>query len=408
MAMDTPGTWFSVPSWSRQEMMIGVAFWCLGVLNNSPFVVMNAVAIDIAVGGVALVYLANIAPALVVAFTIPFWADLVEYRSRAFIASTLMAMAFVTVAFGSTLEVKLLGVAAASFQGGLGEATMLGLAAKFHPFSRTALAAWSSGTGFAGIFGYSSVVFLHQFLGLSLRMTLLIALFLPVAYLIIFLVNLDRAPSQIDISLTEPSEPRDGGNNYGTDQTKFHQKIKFSFHERIVFVLQLWPFLVPLIVVYFAEYAMQSGTWAVIGFPIQDAHARFQFYVLANWSYQVGVFISRSSGTLMQASIEMLWILPLVQMCLLSFFSVDVIFEMWWNWHLLWPCFLTGLIGGFVYVNALTLISENFHRLSEREFALSVANIGCCVGILLSNIAGLVLQGCLFKYHDLPNPTFHC
>lgn len=27
----------------------------------------------------------------------------------------------------------------------------------------------------------------------------------------------------------------------------------------------LWPFMVPLFVVYFAEYAMQSGTWAAIG-----------------------------------------------------------------------------------------------------------------------------------------------
>ena len=27
----------------------------------------------------------------------------------------------------------------------------------------------------------------------------------------------------------------------------------------------LWPYMVPLLLVYFAEYAMQSGTWTAIG-----------------------------------------------------------------------------------------------------------------------------------------------
>jgi type IV secretory pathway VirB6-like protein len=51
---------------------------------------------------------------------------------------------------------------------------------------------------------------------------------------------------------------------------------------------------------YFAEYAMQSGAWAAIGFPESDSDARGQFYTYANWCYQGGVFISRSSGLLFQ------------------------------------------------------------------------------------------------------------
>ena len=35
--------------------------------------------------------------------------------------------------------------------------------------------------------------------------------------------------------------------------------------ERLSATVALWPFMVPLFVVYFAEYAMQSGTWAAIG-----------------------------------------------------------------------------------------------------------------------------------------------
>ena len=58
--------------------------------------------------------------------------------------------------------------------------------------------------------------------------------------------------------------------------------------------------MVPLFLVYAAEYAMQSGVWSSIGFPIADAAARHRFYVAANWMYQAGVFLSRSSGMLFQ------------------------------------------------------------------------------------------------------------
>lgn len=39
--------------------------------------------------------------------------------------------------------------------------------------------------------------------------------------------------------------------------------------------------------VYFAEYAMQSGVWSAIGFPMDSEDARKRFYTFANWTYQV-------------------------------------------------------------------------------------------------------------------------
>jgi hypothetical protein len=38
-----------------------------------------------------------------------------------------------------------------------------------------------------------------------------------------------------------------------------------NFRQRMVATARLWPYMVPLFVVYFAEYAMQSGTWTAIG-----------------------------------------------------------------------------------------------------------------------------------------------
>ena len=73
-----------------------------------------------------------------------------------------------------------------------------------------------------------------------------------------------------------------------------------TLRERTWRIAALWPYMAPLIIVYCAEYAMQSGTWTAIGFPVTDPDARHAFYEAANWCYQLGVFLSRSSGMLFQ------------------------------------------------------------------------------------------------------------
>ena len=60
---------------------------------------------------------------------------------------------------------------------------------------------------------------------------------------------------------------------------------KMTFEQRAKATIALWPFMIPLFVVYFAEYAMQSGVWAAIGernwidYSILHDHNRF-FYRL--------------------------------------------------------------------------------------------------------------------------------
>lgn len=58
---------------------------------------------------------------------------------------------------------------------------------------------------------------------------------------------------------------------------------------------------------------MQTGTWSAIGFPITSINARRRFYEYANWCYQGGVFVSRSSGMIVRLSPLMLWSLPAIQ-----------------------------------------------------------------------------------------------
>ncbi len=40
-----------------------------------------------------------------------------------------------------------------------------------------------------------------------------------------------------------------------------------AWGERLFQTVKLWPYMVPLVAVYFAEYAMQTGTWTAIGKP---------------------------------------------------------------------------------------------------------------------------------------------
>lgn len=50
-----------------------VAFWCLGLINNSSYVIMMAVAKDIAPSAVGVVFLADVAPTMLIKVSAPYW-----------------------------------------------------------------------------------------------------------------------------------------------------------------------------------------------------------------------------------------------------------------------------------------------------------------------------------------------
>ncbi|KAF9130202.1 battenin CLN3 protein [Mortierella sp. 14UC] len=75
----------------------------------------------------------------------------------------------------------------------------------------------------------------------------------------------------------------------------------------------LVPFMLPLFLVYFAEYTMNQGVLPVVLFPLEKTpftHMR-DHYVTYSAIYQLGVFISRSSASLIK--ISRLWIPSLLQ-----------------------------------------------------------------------------------------------
>ncbi|TYZ63990.1 hypothetical protein PybrP1_005660 [[Pythium] brassicae (nom. inval.)] len=422
-----------------------VAFWLLGFVNNLGYVVMIAGAQEIAAGGVGLVYFFDIFPALLVKLSGPYWFHLVSYRSRTLLGALWMLLSFLVVAGGAhSLALQLLGVAFSGLQSGMMEASFLAMASLYD--SQRCLTCWASGTGLAGVGGYAWVALLHLRLGLSFAATLqLAALVFPALYVLTFAVLLDTSrlspatqcapfyyaaiPESAEFGGAEhpvgspmavasrttavtgtgktrdslEGSDRDAEPPHRTDDDALDAAARMTVREKARFTLTLGPYMVPLVVVYLAEYTMQTGVWSTIGFPeATSARARAEFYSAAGLAYQFGVFLSRSSGVLCQATRPVLYLMPALQTALLVLFALVSAYHVLYDWALLvLLCFVAGLLGGGVYVNAFTLLSREV-RPDRVELALSAASVGDTVGVMLADCAGLVLQGCLYSIHGIP------
>eukprot|EP00750_Incisomonas_marina_P017061 INCI19812.1.p1 GENE.INCI19812.1~~INCI19812.1.p1 ORF type:complete len:543 (-),score=82.00 INCI19812.1:222-1742(-) len=461
------------------------AYFLIGLVNNVGFVIMVAGAKNIAEAGVALVYLANIVPSTGVKVTAPLWFDRVSYNVRLVVCTVLMTASFLCVALTDNVGSQLVGVALGSLSCGLGEASFLAMAHYFE--SSTMLAAWSSGTGLAGIVGYLWVILINVVCKASFEVTILVALVWPVIWLITFFVLMDLPPPLVEwvlcgrvwragcrfekktysrvldengarssraVAMLDGEEgydddddaaaANDNGAHHGGERHNYHQAGAFAIDDegtadeadqdaarelraptaepsvrsgavqqpaekrnhltcatRLQAMRGLWVYMVPLFLVYFSEYAMQSGTWSAIGFPVTDVAARKDFYLKANLAYQSGVFVSRSSACLVKGSLPAVWLAPLLQTALLIFFvfvAADHIAYM--EWPLVALGFVTGLFGGFVYVNAFTLIAA---RVTDevREFSLSAASMADSFGIIASDICALFIQACLYDVNGI-------
>ncbi|CEG46875.1 cln3like protein [Plasmopara halstedii] len=386
-----------------------LAFWVLGFINNIGYVIMIAGAQEIAAGGVGLVYFFDIFPALFVKLSGPYWFQLVSYRQRTIVGASWMILSFLVVANGKhSLWLQLLGVGFSGLQSGMMEASFLAMSS-FYASPVRCLTCWSSGTGLAGVGGYAWIALFHIWGNLSFQMTLKLAIIFPILYLLVFLFLLDTAklPSArpcnyipIPEKLTEEELKQI---KLGSEEL-VHDGSVMRIQDKVKFILTLGPYIIPLTTVYFAEYTMQTGVWSSIGFPVEKKEARAEFYTSAGLAYQVGVFISRSSGVLFQATRPILYFMPMLQVLLLGFFTLMAVTHLWYNWGLLILCFVVGLLGGGVYVNAYTLLSKEISS-SHMELALAAASVGDTVGVMLADCVGLFLQGCLYSINRIPGAT---
>lgn len=297
---------------------IPLAFWCLGLMNNASYVIMLAAAKDISEGGTALVFIANIVPSLAIKLSAPYWFDRVSYHARILASAVLMGTSFLVVATFTTpsgtsptfvhVALQLVGVALASAQCGLGEASLLALAGLCDSSRNTknCITCFSSGTGLAGVFGFLWKYAWDDWLGFSLKQTLWMAMILVLIYTMTYIKNFSNVDSLVlksssrqEEGLELMEEEVDGimketttieqvdGEDSSIESEEESAQVKLvedmTSSERLRLVLSLYPYMIPLFLVYAAEYALQSGTWSAIGFPVTSVKARDDFFEYSNW-----------------------------------------------------------------------------------------------------------------------------
>ncbi|XP_054525161.1 battenin-like isoform X6 [Pan troglodytes] len=315
-----------------------VGFWLLGLCNNFSYVVMLSAAHDILSHkrtsgnqshvdpgptpmphnsssrfdcnsvSTAAVLLADILPTLVIKLLAPLGLHLLPYSPRVLVSGICAAGSFVLVAFSHSVGTSLCGVVFASISSGLGEVTFLSLTA-FYP--RAVISWWSSGTGGAGLLGALSYLGLTQ-AGLSPQQTLLSMLGIPALLLASYFLLL-TSPEAQDPGGEEEAESaaRQPLIRTKAPESKPGSSSSLSLRERwTVFKGLLW-YIVPLVVVYFAEYFINQGLFELLFFRNTSlSHAQqYRWYQML---YQAGVFASRSS--LRCCRIRFTWALALLQM----------------------------------------------------------------------------------------------
>ncbi|KAM8824820.1 battenin [Synchiropus picturatus] len=404
------------------------AFWLLGLCNNFAYVVMLSAAHDIlkkqesgnntatisassSVGqqegnssgnsssydcnpaSTATVLLADILPTLIVKLAAPFVIHRVAYGLRVLFCVVMAATSFLLVSLSASTWQSILGVVFASFSAGLGELSFLSLTVFF---SRDVLGGWGSGTGGAGVAGALLYSALTQ-AGLTPRVTLQVMLVVPAIMLVSYFGLLVPPPalpqwkSKEKASAEGSSEDRRSlidheGEEHKATRAKSRRREALTLHEKFLVIKGLLKFVLPLGLVYFAEYFINQGLMELLYFPkFFLSHAeQYRWYQTL---YQVGVLVSRSS--LCCIKIRQLWALSWLQVMNAVLLLLAVRYHFLPSaWLVFVIIFYEGLLGGAAYVNTFFFISKESEE-RHREFAMATASVGDSFGIALAALAAL-------------------
>uniref|UniRef100_A0A8D2DM56 Battenin n=1 Tax=Sciurus vulgaris TaxID=55149 RepID=A0A8D2DM56_SCIVU len=345
-----------------------VGFWLLGLCNNFSYVVMLSAAHDIlrherASGNqshvdpspmpiphnsssrfdcnsvsTAAVLLADILPTLLIKLLAPLGLHLLPYSPRVLLSGVCSAGSFVLVAFSHSVSISLCGVVLASISSGLGEVTFLSLTA-FYP-----------------------------------------------SYFLLLTSPESQDPGGEDEADTGARQPLIGTE---TSELKPGSSWNLSLQERWTVFKGLLCYIIPLVLVYFAEYFINQGLFELLFFRNTSlSHAQqYRWYQML---YQAGVFTSRSS--LRCCRIRFIWVLALLQCLNLAFLLADVLLTFLPSIYMVFLIILyEGLLGGAAYVNTFHNIALETND-QHREFAMAAACISDTLGISLSGVLALPLH----------------
>lgn len=144
-----------------------------------------------------VVLLADVIPSFLTKLIAPYFMHLVPYSIRVVIFVFLSVVGMLIVAMspsyteGGAIASKIAGIILASLSAGGGELSFMGLT---HYYGQFSLAAWSSGTGAAGLVGAGAYALATNTIGISVNATLFASACLPAIMVVSFFVILPRDP----------------------------------------------------------------------------------------------------------------------------------------------------------------------------------------------------------------------
>ncbi|KAK0736487.1 batten's disease protein Cln3 [Apiosordaria backusii] len=396
-----------------------VAFWLFGLINNILYVLLLTAAQDLVGPSIpkALVLLADVMPSFLTKLVAPYFIHLVPYSIRILVFVALSSGGMLLVALTPNTQsvgLKMVGVIIASLSSGGGELSFLGLT---HYYGVSSLAAWGSGTGAAGLIGAGLYVLMTDWLGMSVKNSLLISALMPGIMLLSFFVILPR--DRIKQNTIKGYEPLPGLDRDGSAErdiepsaassallpepgpssvTAYHHTTsspldKSSFWTNLRRAKSLfWPYMLPLLLVYVAEYTINQGVAPTLLFPLeQSPFSEYRsFYPFYGFLYQLGVFISRSSTPWIR--IHHLYFPSLLQVGNLVLLTLHALLNFIPSVYLIFlVIFWEGLLGGAVYVNTFAEIMDNV-AVEDREFSLGATSVSDSGGICIAGFIGMAME----------------
>lgn len=364
--------------------------------------------------------LADVIPSVAVKLTAPYYIHHVPYSTRVWLFAGISTCGMLLVSFSSTardaggIATKMAGIVLASMSSGGGELSFLGLT---HYYGSTSLAAWGSGTGGAGLVGAGAYALLTTTFGLSVPGTLFASALLPLVMIFSFFVVLPRGPLQAARQKNDyrsvPNEEEDGPGvsqeTNGLLAQPNERSVSPAYNDRTWLQTALRdlslklsraislviPYMLPLFLVYIAEYTINQGVAPTLLFPLSETpfkHFR-AFYPTYGAIYQLGVFISRSSlpfirvRTLYTPSVlQILNLIGLTAHALYPFIPTV--------WFVFAIIFWEGLLGGLVYVSTFAAIGEEVPE-EDREFSLGATTVSDSAGICLAGFVSIGMEKAL-------------
>lgn len=389
-----------------------------GLINNVLYVIILTAALDLVGPNIpkGVVLLADVIPSFLLKLLAPYFIHAVPYPVRILVFVGLSAAGMLLIALtpsyleGGTISTKMAGVILASLSSGGGELSFVGLVHYYGPFS---LAAWGSGTGGAGLIGAGAYALATTSFGMSVKATILASAGLPVIMLVSFFIVLPLEPLRSHVEYKQvhtsdvdsddvgevESEQSEGllaeSASLGEGFTSYNKGVsawtKFE-HNLIRARALFFPFMLPLLLVYVAEYTINQGVSPTLLFPLQQTpfkHFR-AFYPTYNAIYQAGVFISRSSTPFLR--IHNLYLPSFLQVLNLVVLTTHALYDFIPSVYIVFAIiFWEGLLGGLVYVNTFAEIRDTVPK-GEREFSLSATTVSDSGGICIAGFISMAFE----------------